>query len=517
MILVEVRNVVPLQCIAVKLFQRPILPLRKRPSLLLCCAIVLMLDTVVAFALKHKGVLKLMSIYLQGGNDMHNVLTIIEKLALQHDKVPADLIRAKNIKLGLRNEDGTGVFVGITSKGQVIGYKKEIQGDGGQKKIDLDGELYYCGYNIRDLIQHQQMEGRFGFEETTYLLLTGELPNEKHLEVFTKAMAQARGLPADAKKIILSRPPHDDQMGSLHTIVSAMHLFDENPNSTDIKDLARQCIDLIAKLPTIAAYNYLASSGRGKKPSELIEPRTDFSHAENFLYMLKGSKPDPLTANLLDMMLVLHAEHGGGNNSTFTVRTVSSSGANSYMAICSGIASLSGHLHGGANEAVEGMMENIKSHVKDWADDDEVSRYLEKILDKKTNDKSGKIYGIGHAVYTKSDPRAVVLEDKAAEIARKSCMEKEFGLYRKVAALAPRIIQNRKGKTSSPNVDFYSGFVYRSMGIPKELFTPIFAMSRVAGWSAHRIEEIIQGKLIRPSYYSSLTDTIKKYVPLGER
>jgi len=306
-------------------------------------------------------------------------------------------------------------------------------------------------------------------------------------------------------------------MGSLHTVVSAMHLFDKNPNSTDIKDLARQCIDLIAKFPTIVAYNYHASVGHKSKLSDLLEPRDDYSHAENFLYLLHGKKPDKMTAHLFDMMLVLHAEHGGGNNSTFTVRAVSSSGANSYMAICSGVASLSGHLHGGANEAVEGMMEDIKSHVKDWNDDDEVSDYLEKILDKKTGDKSGKIYGIGHAVYTKSDPRAVVLEQKAEEIAKKTGMEKEFDLYRKVAALSPKIVWDKKRKAVSANVDFYSGFVYRSMGIPSELFTPIFAMSRVAGWSAHRIEEIIQGKLIRPSYVSSLPGLKSDYIPLKLR
>lgn len=383
---------------------------------------------------------------------MQSVLEIIQKLALKHDRVPPDIIRQKNIKLGLRNEDGTGVFVGITSKGQVIGYKKEIQGDGSEKKVDLDGELYYCGYNIKDLVRHQQEEGRFGFEETAYLLLTGELPSREHLDIFTNSLAQRRHLPREAKNIILSRPPHDDQMGSLHTIVSAMHLFDDNPDSTDIIDLARQCIDLIAKFPTIVAYNYHASNGHRKELPELVEPKEDYGHAENFLHMLKGEKPDRLTAELFDMMLVLHAEHGGGNNSTFTVRTVSSAGANSYMAICSGIASLSGHLHGGANEAVEGMMENIKANVKDWEDDGEVLRYLEKILDKNANDKSGKIYGIGHAVYTLSDPRAVILEDKAAEIAKKTGMGKEFGLYRKVAGLAPGIVQKRKGKVASSKI-----------------------------------------------------------------
>ena len=448
---------------------------------------------------------------------MENVLKIIEKLAIKHDKIPPELVKAKNIKLGLRNEDGTGVFVGITSKGQVIGYKKEMLADGSERKIDLDGELYYSGYNVRDLVKHQQKEGRFGFEETTYLLLTSELPTKKHLASFTHELAERRYLPAEARKIILNRPPHDDQMGSLHTIVSAMHLFDRNPNSTDLKDLARQCIDLIAKFPTIVAYNYHASACRKKELSELIEPREDYSHAENFLYMLQGKKPDKLTAQLFDMMLVLHAEHGGGNNSTFTVRAVSSSGANSYMAICSGIASLSGHLHGGANEAVESMMENIKTQVKDWDDDEEISRYLRKILDKKVGDKTGKIYGIGHAVYTKSDPRAVILEHKAEEIAKKSGMLKEFTLHRKVAMLAPEIVLEKKGKVVSANVDFYSGFVYRSMGIPKELFTPIFAMSRVAGWSAHRIEEMVQGKLIRPSYVSSLPSLRSDYVPLASR
>ncbi|MGE5894186.1 MAG: citrate synthase [bacterium] len=448
---------------------------------------------------------------------MQTVLKLIEKLALEHDKIPPELVRDKNIKLGLRNENGTGVFVGITSKGQVIGYKKEIQGDGSEKKVDLDGELYYCGYNIKDLIRHQQEEGRFGYEETSYLLLTGELPNQKHLENFTSELAQRRHLPKEAKKIILNRPPHDDQMGSLHTIVSALYLFDDNPNSTDIKDLSRQCIDLLAKFPTIVAYNYLASTKRTKVLSSLREPKEDLSHAENFLYLLHGKKPDRLTANLFDMMLVMHAEHGGGNNSTFTVRTVSSSGANSYMAICSGIASLSGHLHGGANEAVESMMDNIKEHVKDWDDDCEISSYLEKILDKKANDKSGKIYGIGHAVYTKSDPRALILEKKAEEIAQMNGMEKEFELYKKVARLAPGIVEAKKGKVAAANVDYYSGFVYRSMGIPKELFTPIFAMARVAGWSAHRIEEIIQGRLIRPSYYSSLPGVRRDYVPLALR
>src|SRR5574340_9909 len=307
---------------------------------------------------------------------MENILKIIESLALKRDKISPALVREKNIKLGLRNEDGTGVVVGITSKGQVIGYEKVIIGDGTEEVRAIPGKLYYCGYDVEDLVQEKQKDNRFGFEETIYLLLTGELPSREGLKSFTTELGGKRMLPKEAKRMVLNRPKHDDQMGSLHTIVSAMHLFDKNPNSTDIKGLTRQCIDLIAKFPTIVAYNYHASAGHRKELSELIEPKDDYSHAENFLYLLHGKKPDKLTAHLFDMMLVLHAEHGGGNNSTFTVRTVSSSGANSYMAICSGIASLSGHLHGGANEAVEGMMENIKAHVKDWNDDAEIAHYL---------------------------------------------------------------------------------------------------------------------------------------------
>lgn len=447
---------------------------------------------------------------------MERVLKKVEALALFHDKLDSGLIKEKNIKLGLRNEDGSGVFVGITSKGQVIGYEKIIDGHGTEKINPVPGRLYYCGYDIEDLVREKEKEDRFGFEETVYLLLTGELPRRNDLKSFTAALGKRRVLPEEAAAIILNRPKHDDQMGSLHTIVSAMHLFDKKPNSTDIKDVTRQCIDLIAKFPTIIAYNYHASSMKKKDRKKLLEPDPARGTSENFLYMLTGKFPDGLTAGLFDTMLVFHAEHGGGNNSTFSTRCVSSSGANTYMAICAGIGSLSGHLHGGANEAVVRMMNDIKRKVADWEDDDEIRSYLVSILDGKSGDRTGKIYGLGHAVYRMSDPRAVFLEKRAEELAIKAGREKEFLLYKKIAHIAPELFREKKGRMICINVDFYSGFVYQCMGIPVELFTPIFAMARVAGWSAHRIEEIVQGRIIRPSFVSSLKGK-KDYVILSKR
>ncbi|MEW6602690.1 MAG: citrate synthase [Nitrospirota bacterium] len=447
---------------------------------------------------------------------MESVLKKVEALALLHDKIDPKLVKAKNIKLGLRNDDGSGVFVGITSKGQVIGYEKIIAGDGAQTLKPIPGKLYYCGYDVAELVNGKESEKKFGFEETIYLLLTGELPEEKSLKSFTKALGKRRALPDAAKDIILNRPQHDDQMCSLHTIVSAMHLFDKSPNSTDIRDVTRQCIDLIAKFPTIIAYNYQKKMMKKNDSSKFVEPDPDKCTAENFLYMLTGDVPDRLMAELFDTMLIFHAEHGGGNNSTFTTRCVSSSGANTYMAICAGIGSLSGHLHGGANEAVVRMVRDIERKVRDWEDDEEIRSYLRMLLEKTAGDKSGKIYGLGHAVYTMSDPRAVFLEQRGEELAKLAGREKEFSLYRKIAKIAPRLVKEKKGKVVCTNVDFYSGFVYQCMGIPEELFTPIFAMARVSGWSAHRIEEIIQGRIIRPSYFSSLKG-VRSYVPMSKR
>lgn len=447
---------------------------------------------------------------------MDNVLKKVEALALQHDKLDPKVVKEKNIKLGLRNEDGTGVIVGITSKGQVLGYEKVITADGIEKVNPIPGKLYYCGYDVEDLVAGKEAEGRFGYEETIYLLLTGELPREGDLKSFSQELGKRRALPKEVKEMILSRPPHNDQMGALHSIVSMMHVFDTNPNSTDIKDVTRQCIDLIAKFPTIVAYNYQKTLMKKRSLRNLIEPDPDLGTAENFLYLLRRTAPSRFMAELFDTMLIFHAEHGGGNNSTFSTRCVSSSGANTYMALCAGIGSLSGHLHGGANEAVVRMIADVKKKVKDWEDDDEIAAYLLATLDKKEGDRSGKIYGLGHAVYTVSDPRAVFLETRALELAVMAGREKEFSLYKKIARIAPKLVKEKKGKVVCTNVDFYSGFVYECMGIPQELFTPIFALARVAGWSAHRIEEIVQGRIIRPSYVSSLKSKAK-YAPMAKR
>ena len=443
---------------------------------------------------------------------MESFLDKIARLEEEHDRIDPEFVRKKNIKLGLRNLDGTGVVVGITSKGQVIGYRKDKWG----KNYPVPGKLYYCGYDVEEIVKSVEREKRFGFEEVVYLLLTGELPTKANLERFFELLGERRALPELAKKIIRYNSKNDDQMGALHIAVASLHKFDSNPRSTNIRDVTRQCVDLIAKLPTIIAYNYCVLRENGQSPT-FIEPDPNLSTAQNFLYMLfGGEKPDDFVAHLFDIALILHAEHGGGNNSTFTVRTVSSSLTDTYMAICAGIASLAGHLHGGANEAVMRMMDDIKKNVKDWNDDEEIYRYLELILDKKAGDRSGKIYGIGHAVYTVSDPRAVIFKEKARVFAEKKGRTDEFRLYEKIAELAVKVIRKKKGKRVCPNVDFYSGFIYDMMGIPRELYTPIFAMSRVAGWSAHRIEEIIQGRLIRPAYISSLSGE-KKYIPLSER
>ncbi len=442
---------------------------------------------------------------------MNGILDKIAMLEEKHDRIDPELVKRKNIKLGLRNLDGTGVVVGITSKGQVKGYEKDKWG----KSHPVPGKLYYCGYDVEDIVQHLEEEGRFGFEETVYLLLTGELPSRACLERFEEILGERRALPALAKKIIRFNSENDDQMGALHAAVSALHKFDPNPRSTDIRDVTRQCIDLIAKFPTIIAYNYCVLKDRNGH-CQLIEPDPSLSTAQNFLMMLNGDSPDDFIARLFDLALVLHAEHGGGNNSTFTVRTVSSSLTDTYMAICAGIASLAGHLHGGANEAVMNMMEHIKRDVKDWNDEEEIYRYLELILEKKAGDGSGKIYGIGHAVYTVSDPRERIFREKARIFSEKAGRTDEFHLYTKVAEQAVRLIRKKKGKRVCPNVDFFSGFIYDMMGIHHELYTPIFAMSRIAGWSAHRIEEIIQGRLIRPAYISTRDET-RKYLPLAER
>jgi citrate synthase len=443
---------------------------------------------------------------------MENLLDKITRLEIEHDGLDSNLVKKKNVKMGLRNLNGTGVVAGITSKGQVKGYERSKWGH----NVPVHGKLYYCGYDVEEIVKYMEEEKRFGFEETVYLLLTGELPSRDDLQSFCDELAGKRSLSERAKKIIQFNSENDDQMGALHAALAALHKFDSNPKSIDIRDVTWQCIEIIAKIPTIIAYNCSVMNTGGRGFGTIVEPEKGLSTAENFLYMLNGKVPEKSLAHIFDTALILHAEHGGGNNSTFTVRTVSSSLTDTYMAISAGIASLSGRLHGGANEAVINMMEDLKKHVKDWQDDEEIYSYLEGVMEKRFHDRSGKIYGMGHAVYTVSDPREIIFKHKAAKLADSFGRIDELKLYDKVARLSVKLVKKKKGINVCPNVDFYSGFVYDMLDIPMELFTPIFAMSRVAGWSAHRIEEIIQGKLIRPSYVSSLAD-IRDYTPLEQR
>lgn len=448
---------------------------------------------------------------------MEHIIKKINDLARYHDEVSPELIKAKDIKLGLRNADGTGVVVGITSKGTVFGFKRIPAEDGrGTIVQPAAGRLLYCGYDAIELARRIHGEYRYGYDEVCYLLLTGELPTEVDLNNFSSLIARNRALNKSERSIIMQEAQNENQMFALHSVMSHLSRCDPRPVSTDLRDVTETCIRLLAKAPTIVAYNYNVSRYRQGSGLRIITPDPELSTAENFLYMLRGTRPHKRESMLFDLSLMLHAEHGGGNNSTFTVRAVSSSGANTYMAICSGIASLSGHLHGGANEAVMRMMREIRKNVKDWEDRRQVRRYLEKILDGKAHDRAGKIYGIGHAVYTMSDPRAEILLEKAEELATEKELMDELNLMKLVAELGSELVYERKGQVVAPNVDFYSGFVYKMLRIPIDLFTPIFAMARIAGWSAHRIEQIIQAKLIRPAYVSSLLQDLE-YVPLDER
>lgn len=449
---------------------------------------------------------------------MENVLSKIEELSLIHDKISPEVIKAKEIKLGLRNPDGSGVVAGITTKGNVIGYEKRLVNEAEKKYevVPVEGKLYYCNYDVEDIIASLESEKRLGFDETVYLLLTGELPSSSDLASFSAEMAKRRNLSHLERSIIMGEVENDNQMYALHSLVSHLGRCDEKPDSTGLRDVSRQCLNLIAKFPTIVAHNYNVMRYKNGAELNLYDPDPSLSTAENFLYMLSGCVPDEYEARIFDQALILHADHGGGNNSTFAVRVVSSSGANTYMAIATGIASLSGHLHGGANEHVVLMMDSLKKNVKDHEDDDEVRAYLQNLIDKKGGDGSGKLYGFGHAVYTMSDPRAVIFKKHAENLAKIKGLHDEFRLYDKVETIGIELLRKKVKKGISVNIDFYSGFVYKMMGIPVELFTPIFAMARVAGWSAHRIEQIIQDKIIRPAYISPSLD-VKKYISLEKR
>ena len=432
---------------------------------------------------------------------MNDILLKLEELTINASQIDKDLFDTYNVKRGLRNQDGTGVLVGLTKIGDVVGYEKKED-----KIIPCDGRLYYRGIEITDLVSGYQKDDRHGFDETVYLLLTGSLPTEENLNIFSSYLIGHRDLPNSFVNLILSFRGKNI-MNMLARSVLAMYTQDDDAENYTHLNLLRQSLNLISKFPIIAAYIYFSFRHTYQRKSLVFRhPDPALSTAENFLYMLKGEERySKLEADILDLSMVLHAEHGGGNNSTFATRVISSAGTDTYSAIAAGLGSLKGYLHGGANLQVEEMMRDIKKNVKDWKDQDEILEYLLKILRGDAGDGSGKIYGIGHAVYTLSDPRAVLLKEKAKELADSKGKRDEYDLYESVEKLAPEAFARFKGENSkvvSANVDFYSGFVYKCIDIPKELFTPIFAISRMAGWCAHRLEEVTfsSRRIIRPAY-----------------
>lgn len=430
-------------------------------------------------------------------------------------QIDRQLYEKFDVKRGLRNADGSGVLAGLTKISSVIGSKKV---DG--QVVPVDGQLLYRGIDIRDIVSGIQRDKRHGFAEVAYLLLVGKLPNHKELESFEDYLYPRIALPNRlvAAKILQYTSPN--VMNALQRMVLTLYSVDDNPDDTSIANVTRQSLELIAKFPSIIAYSYLAMRNKFHNEGLYIHPPLEgFDIAENFLHMLRPSGEfTPLESEILDLALVLHAEHGGGNNSSFTTHVVSSSLTDTYSAIGAAIGALKGPLHGAANANVMFMMKNIKENVKDWADRDEVSRYIEKIIRKEAHNRSGLVYGMGHAVYTKSDPRAIILKQKAEELANQKDRLAEFGLYTLVEEVTPALFQKIKGsdKVISPNVDFFSGFVYDMLGFPEEIYTPLFAMARIVGWSAHRLDEIINGgRIIRPGY-KSVADS-QDYIPIGKR
>ena len=415
-------------------------------------------------------------------------------------KIDAELFRKMDVKRGLRNEDGTGVLVGLTNIGNVVGYERQQDGT----LLPIDGKLYLRGYEISELVNAILEEQRFGFEEVAYLLLSGNLPDKEEVEEFHNLLV--KNMPLEKNTLLhIIELEGGNIMNILARSVLELYTFDPNPDDTSRENLMRQSIELMSKFPTIIAYAYnMLRHGEQGRSLHIRHPQKDLSFAENFLFMLKGKDYTPLEARTLDLMLILHSEHGGGNNSTFTVRVTSSSGTDTYSSIAAGIGSLKGPKHGGANLKVTDMLNYLKNSIDDWSDDKEIEQHLEGILTRKEYDGQGLIYGIGHAVYTVSDPRAVLLKRLAGELAAEKHRVKEYEFMQRIEQLAIQTIYRVKGhgKTMCANVDFYSGFVYDMIGIPQDIYTPLFAMSRIVGWCAHRNEELnFEGRrIIRPAY-----------------
>lgn len=451
--------------------------------------------------------------------DKHPVVQKLSDTVKVTSKIDIELFKKFGVKRGLRNEDHTGVLVGLTKIGDVVGYKRNEE----NKLEAIDGRLIYRGIDVEEICKGIQAENRLGFEETIYLLLSGNLPDTTELEEFNDYLATKRSLPQVFTKDVILSLKGKDLMNMLARSVMSLYPFDEDADNTSRENLMSQCLNLIAKFPTIIAYSYHSMvHGYYHKTLHIRHPKPEMSIAENFLYMLKGTnKYTRLDVEILDLALILHAEHGGGNNSTFTVRVTSSSGTDTYSAITAAIGSLKGPLHGGANHMVIKQMEHLKENIKDWEDDFEISEYLFKILRKEAYNHTGTIYGLGHAIYTISDPRAEILREKARDLAKEKKRTKEFAFYERIERLAPQVFAEFKGEKNSKivciNVDYYSGFVYDMIGLPEEIYTPLFAMARIAGWCAHRLEELNfdAKRIIRPAYKNVLEE--RHFISLDER
>ena len=448
---------------------------------------------------------------------MDNRTEQIKKLTgdcISSSTIPTQLYTEYNVKRGLRDINGKGVLAGLTDISEIRQNKIE-----NGVEVPADGELFYRGINVKEIITSNSPKNKFGFEEVTYLLLTGELPTVGQLNDFTALLASYHTLPKNFVRDVIMKSPSADMMNSMTRSVLAMFSYDADPNNTSPENVMRQCLQLIAQLPIFSVYTYKAHKFYNDGDSLVIhKPLPELSTAENILHMLRpDSKYSVLEAQVLDSCLILHAEHGGGNNSTFTTHVVSSSGTDTYSAIAAALCSMKGPRHGGANIKVMKMFDDMKSSIN-TDNDKELYTYLSDIVDCNAFDRSGLIYGLGHAVYSISDPRARILKVFVSELAKEKGLEKEFELYSRVEKMAPEVIAEKKRiyKGVSANVDFYSGFAYSMLDIPIELYTPIFAVARIAGWSAHRLEELINaGKIIRPAYKSICTE--REYIKIEDR
>ena len=451
------------------------------------------------------------NIYSEVTPDIVQLAKLSEKAGI----IDSELFTRYEVKRGLRDLNGKGVLAGLTNISDVRA-SKVVNGEA----VPIHGKLFYRGYNVEDLVRGFSSENRFGFEEVTYLLLFDQLPNAKQLEEFEELLSFYRSLPTSFVRDIIMKAPSRDMMNTLARSVLTLYSYDDRADDTSLPNVLRQSLQLISLFPLLSIYGYQAYRYYHDGGSlHIHQPVWGLSTAENILHILRpDSKYTPLEARILDIALVLHMEHGGGNNSSFTTHVVSSSLTDTYSVIAAAIGSLKGPRHGGANIKVVQMFEEMKKRISDWEDEEEVAAYLTKLLHKEAFDKAGLIYGVGHAVYSKSDPRAVIFKKFVQDLSKEKGLEKEFALYSLVERLAPEVIAKERQiyKGVSINVDFYSGFVYHMLELPMELYTPIFAMARISGWSAHRMEELANnGKIIRPAYKSICEDRV--YTDMKER